>query len=163
MKAWLMSRQPHERIALLAGASILGVLLFYLAVWRPLDTAVDRKRQHVAEQRNTLHWMKKAAAEVQSYKSLNDGVNRNASNTALLSIVDQTARSHKLRNHIKRLKPQGDDKVQLWLEQAAFDNIMQWLGNMSETQHVIVESLSIDRQAQSGVVNARITLGRPTS
>jgi len=163
MKAWLMSRQPNERIALILGAVVLAALLFYLIVWQPLNNALANKRQNVAEQRSTLRWMEKSSMEVQAYRRLQGNGNTTNNSEALLSVVDQTARSHGLRQQIKRLKPQGEDAVQLWLEQAAFDNIVKWLGDLTEKQSVIVDSISMDKQTASGLVNARITLSRSTS
>ena len=61
---------------------------------------------------------------------------------------------------MKRIEPDGQELVRVSLEQASFDDMVTWLGSLQRSFGVSVADVSIDRQAASGRVNARITLKR---
>jgi len=60
---------------------------------------------------------------------------------------------------IKRMIPEGTDKVTLWLENISFDKLSQWLAVL-ETKHAItVTQVNINREANKlGSVNAKLLL-----
>ena len=58
MKEWLENLAPRERRVLVGGTVALVLLLFYLIIWQPLHTGVAQLRTSVAEQRDTLRWMR---------------------------------------------------------------------------------------------------------
>jgi general secretion pathway protein M len=65
-----------------------------------------------------------------------------------------------MRQQITTIKPQGEDKVQLRIEQAAFDTLLKWLDGLTGQHGIAIESLNVDRQQQPGLVNARLVLQR---
>ncbi|MES9848665.1 MAG: type II secretion system protein GspM, partial [Candidatus Thiodiazotropha sp.] len=73
---------------------------------------------------------------------------------------DRTAKKIRLRQQIQRIKPQGDNAVQLWIEEASFDTIIKWLGQLTQAHAIEIDSLTIDRQDKPGLVNARLVLQR---
>ena len=52
----------------------------------------------------------------------------------------------------------AEGRVNVWLENASFDVCVAWLEDIGRRYGVTVEELSIDRAANAGMVNARITL-----
>ncbi|MEW8204620.1 MAG: type II secretion system protein M, partial [Candidatus Thiodiazotropha taylori] len=134
-------------------------LLIYLIVWRPFQQSLEQKALLVKSQESTLQWMKDNADLVKNMRSNQPGKGA-ASNEALLTLVDRTAKRIQLRQQIKRIKPQGDDSVQLWVEQASFDTLIRWLGQMTQEYALNIESLNIDRQDAPGLINARVVLQR---
>ena len=77
-----------------------------------------------------------------------------------MTLVDRTAKQQQLRQFIQRLKPEGSDSVQLWVEQAPFDVLIRWLGLLLDKHGIVVESINIERQEQAGLINARLNLER---
>jgi type II secretory pathway component PulM len=47
------------------------------------------------------------------------------------------------------------------LESAPFDPLVEWLGTLDLRYGLAVESITIDRTAKPGVVNASVTLNQP--
>jgi general secretion pathway protein M len=160
MKDWWLSRTPQDRMAILITACVLGLLLVYLFGWLPFNKQVVAERAMVESQLATLEWMKKSAAEIQSLRSGQTSRNIRAGNEALLTLVDRTAKQNQLRKYIQRLRPQDNDEVQLWLERAPFDSLVQWLGLLVRQYAIDLDSISIERDEASGLVDARLTLMR---
>lgn len=160
MNAWWLSKTPREQLALVLAAAALLLFLLYLLAWQPFMEAVEQRRLQVRSQEATLDWMQQNLAEVQRLKSLHRSAGGNSTNEALLTLVDRTAKERRLRQQIQRIKPQGEDSVQLWVEQASFDILMQWLGGLNQQHGIEIESLNLERQELSGIVNARLVLQR---
>ncbi len=59
---------------------------------------------------------------------------------------------------MKRIEPEGQNSVRVWLEQAAFDDVIQWLQNLKRDYGIHTADIVIERQAAAGRVNARLTL-----
>ncbi|MEW8049091.1 MAG: type II secretion system protein M [Candidatus Thiodiazotropha sp.] len=159
MKEWWQSKTPQEHMALMIGAAAILLLLVYLLLWRPFNQALDKKALLVESQQLTLNWMQDNLDLVKSLRNQQRGKGT-GSNEALLTLVDRTAKKIRLRQQIQRIKPQGDNAVQLWIEEAPFDTIIKWLGQLTQTHAIEIDSLTIDRQDKPGLVNARLVLQR---
>ncbi|MBT3045641.1 MAG: type II secretion system protein M [Candidatus Thiodiazotropha sp.] len=159
MKEWWQSKTPQEHMAMIIGAVAVLLLLVYLLMWRPFTQALEKKALLVESQQITLNWMQDNLDLVRSLRSQQRGKGA-GSNEALLTLVDRTAKRIQLRQQIQRIKPQGDNAVQLWIEEAPFDTIMKWLGQLTLTHAIEIDSLTIDRQEKQGLVNARLVLQR---
>jgi general secretion pathway protein M len=160
MKDWWLGKTQREQLALVGGAAAVLLLLLYLLAWQPFVNAVEKQRTHVKNQQITLDWMQQVLPEFQSLSSQNRAAGNRQTNEALLTLVDRTAKQKQLREQFQRLKPQGDDTVQLWVEQAPFDTLLNWLGNLTSQYGIQIETLNIDRQELPGIVNARLVLQR---
>ncbi|MBW9265950.1 MAG: type II secretion system protein M [Candidatus Thiodiazotropha sp. (ex. Lucinisca nassula)] len=159
MKEWWQSKTPQEHMALIIGAAAILLLLVYLLLWRPFNQALDKKALLVESQQLTLNWMQDNLDLVKNLRSQQRGKSA-GSNEALLTLVDRTAKKIRLRQQIQRIKPQGDNAVQLWIEEASFDTIIKWLGQLTQAHAIEIDSLTIDRQDKPGLVNARLVLQR---
>jgi general secretion pathway protein M len=159
MKEWWQSKTSQEHMAMIIGAAAILVLLVYLLMWRPFMQALDNKALLVESQQITLKWMQENLDLVKSLRRQQRG-KAPSSNEALLTLVDRTAKKIQLRQQIQRIKPQGDNAVQLWIEQAPFDTIILWLGQLIHTHAIGIDSLNIDKQDKPGLVNARLVLLR---
>ncbi|MBW9272885.1 MAG: type II secretion system protein M [Candidatus Thiodiazotropha sp. (ex. Lucinisca nassula)] len=159
MKEWWQSKTPQEHMALIIGAAAILLLLVYLLMWRPFNQALDKKALLVESQQLTLNWMQDNLDLVKNLRSQQRGKSA-GSNEALLTLVDRTAKKIRLRQQIQRIKPQGDNAVQLWIEEAPFDTIIKWLGQLTQAHAIEIDSLTIDRQDKPGLVNARLVLQR---
>ncbi|MES9992763.1 MAG: type II secretion system protein GspM [Candidatus Thiodiazotropha sp.] len=159
MKEWWQTKTPQEHMAMIVGAVAILLLLIYLLMWRPFHQALEKKALLVESQQITLNWMQDNLELVKSLSRQQQGRGA-SSNEALLTLVDRTAKQIQLRQQIQRIKPQGDNGVQLWIEEAPFDTIMKWLGQLTQTHAIEIDTLTIDRQEKQGLVNARLVLQR---
>jgi len=158
MKRWLATLNPRERIIVIGGASLLLVALL-VGSWFSFVGDVERLREVVSEQRAVDRWMQAAAVEAAQLRKGGGGKGRVVSGGAsLLSLADQTAKRSGLGNAVKRVEPDGSDKVRIRLERVNFDRMIRWLEELQNKQSVSVDTITIDRHQDSGMANVRLTL-----
>jgi general secretion pathway protein M len=158
MKAWLAGLEPRERLLLYAVAGVLGIILLYLILIRPLHTRYHQLVTAVQEQRTTLQWMQQSAIKVRQLKSISPAAAAGLGGRSLLSVTDTSARAAKLGSALKRVEPEGDNGVRVWLDNAAFDSFIGWLDVMASRYGADVDTITLERSEAVGRVNARVTL-----
>ncbi len=156
MKALLAGLGARERFLLMAGVALITLVLLYGLVWKPLGDRVSSLRATVIEQTALHQWMQTTAGEIRRLR----GQQRPPSGerASLLSLADRTAREHGLGAAIRRVEPEGGDKVRIQLEQAPFDDITRWLEQLVARHAVVIEIITIEARDEAGLVNARLTL-----
>jgi len=158
MKQWWSGLQASERRILILGAIALGLMLPYFAIWLPIQDDVAVMQKQVQEQQAVKRWMNQASAEVKQLSGGKAGALRPRDGRSLLAVVDQTAKRSGLGSGLKRLEPEGQAAVKVWLEQVSFDDMMRWLTSLEQKNGLAVATVTIDRQDVAGRVNARMTL-----
>jgi general secretion pathway protein M len=110
--------------------------------------------------------MQQTTKEIKRLESTDSGakaLQAAGNGTSLLTLVDQTAKSAGLGTSVKRVEPQGDDKLRVQLEQVSFDQMILWLDSLKQEHGVVAINVIVDRQTESGQVNARLLLQGMTS
>ncbi len=160
MKAWWESLSSRERLLAVGGATLTLALLIYALAWQPFQTSHRRLRQSVAEQRAELAAMWRMAAEIKRLGG--SGGKPPVDGRSLLTLVDQTARAAGLGAALKRVAPQGEDRLGAQFDAVEFDKLIPWLGALERDHRIAIVNLSVDRAA-AGLVNARVIVqgGRP--
>ena len=161
MKQWWSGLQASERRILIMGAIALGLILPYIAIWLPLQDDVEAMQKQVQEQQAVKRWMSQASVEVKQLSGGSSGAVRPRDGRSLLAVVDQTAKRSGLGSGLKRLEPEGQAAVKVWLEQVSFDDMLRWLTSLEQKNGLAVDTITIDRQDVAGRVNARMTLEMP--
>ena len=158
MNTWWATLSTRERGIILAGTGLVLVFLLYVFGWQPFQTRHHRLQQTVVERRAELAWMQQAAQDV---KALNRTAAAGSSpdERSLLTVVDQTASTAGMGAALKRIAPQGDDKLSAQLDSVEFDRLLPWLNILEEQHRIVLISLTVDRTDTPGLVNARIVLG----
>jgi general secretion pathway protein M len=75
-------------------------------------------------------------------------------------LVDRVGHESGLGDALRGTQPSGVTGVRVQLEAAPFDTLMQWLATLEQRYGLAIESITIDRTAQAGVVNASVTLSQ---
>lgn len=158
MKAWFENLEERERIMVIAAAVVVVVFLLYLIVLEPLHDGHSRMKERVAYQRETAEWMLQSAHEVTKLKRTGGQAGEGLGGRSLLAVADSTARAGGLGPALKRVEPEGRGGVKVWLEGASFDELVKWLGTLSISHGVDVDSASLEKSESAGRVNARLTL-----
>ena len=143
----------RERRALTVAGGFLGIVLFYVLVWNPVESglAASRARQPTVQSR---------LAQVREQAVLVEKLRRGpriAKTTDALAAAEQAAARHGLRERVKRIDPEGTRAVRIQIEAAPFAAVMAWLVELQQ-QGVRAETASFERQSSPGLVNARLVL-----
>lgn len=152
LKAWYERLQARERRVVGSGAVVLGALIVFAGILWPLDSAVSRAAKTRETRTEDLAWMRGNAPEIQSGGSLVSA----DTGEAPVVLVDRVAREAGLGNALRGTQPSGAG-VRVELEAAPFDTLVTWLASLDERYGLAIESISVDRAAKPGVVNANIT------
>jgi len=162
MKEWFASLEQRERHLVISGAVLLGLMLIYVVVWEPLTNNVNTLRVSTSEQASTLHWMRQAAQEVNKLRGSGGNRTKSTGGQSLLSMVDSTAKSGRLGAALKRVQPDGERRVRVWMEAASFDDVMRWLVLLDARYGVTIENSVFEMKQESGRVDARLVFEAAT-
>ena len=162
MKEWFASLEQRERHLVIGGAVLLGLMLMYVVVWEPLTNNVNNLRVSTTEQASTLRWMRQAAQEVKKLRGSGGNRAKSTSGQSLLSMVDSTAKSGRLGAALKRVQPDGEKRVRVWMEAASFDDVMRWLVLLDTRYGVSVENSVFEMKQEFGRVDARLVFEAAT-
>ena len=141
----------RDRLILNVVAFIVGIFLMYRLVFAPALGYLDNASHAYQQQLESYEWMvakeSEAKALLGSVKSEREG--------SLLSLASASAKTHSL--NFSRFEPMGDDRVRLWIEQAKFNDVVNWLGELESDQGISAIDISLDSSAP-GYVSVRLTL-----
>lgn len=160
MKAWFESLEQRERMFLSAGAAIVIVALFYVLIWAPLDRNHDSLSASVADWQTSLEQL--GPLKGIQPASGNPAVDAAGRQTPVV-IVDQTLRARGLYRALQRSQPTaGKNGIRVEFENAAFDDLVLWLGDLSNQYGMDVASgsISVPSRGEKGRVNATLVLER---
>lgn len=154
---WFTALQERERRAVIAGAAALAALLLVGGVLMPLHAAATAAEQRRDKARRDLQWMRANAPQIHSGAAQM----RQQSGEPPVVLVDRTAREAGLASAIRGTQPSGSAGVRVQLEAAPFDTMINWLGVLDRRYGLAVESITIDRAARTGTVNANVSFTQP--
>jgi len=152
LKVWFAGLGERERRIVLAGGAALALLLLVGAVLMPLHAALSTAVRRSETRRRDLQWMRVNAAEIRAGALLAGA----AANEPPVVVVDRTAREAGLAAALRGTQPSGAG-VRVQLEGAPFDTMLIWLGTLDQRYGLAVESITVDRAARTGTVNANVT------
>jgi len=162
VKDWFFGLERRERLMVGVGGALLLWLLLYLMFWKPVADEYSGLKESVAAQRETLTWMQQAAAQIKAFQRSGTNGATGLGGRSLLAVVDQSARAGGLASVIKRIEPDGSKGVKVWLEGAAFDAMILWLGQLDKSYRIEASLITLEPIGE-GRVNARLTLLAPAA
>lgn len=158
MLEYLKSLNNSERMALLLGSIFVAILLSYQLVFAPLQNNIEKKQHLLNDKTQTLRWLKQNSVEYARLSKKKPARSTSFSNESLLTIIDLTTVKLDVRSFIRRIDPEGKNQVQIWFERINFDDLIHLLNILQRNNNISVVSLSINRQSDLALVDARITV-----
>ena len=159
MKEWFESLAQRERIILIAGGLFLVSVLLWAMLWEPLSSSLSLLRTDVRNDRELLAWMQQASQTIRNNRAQGSSQIPNQ-HVSLINAIESTARQGGLRKSITSLDPQGDNKVNLRIENIIFNDLVLWQGRLEKEFSIQTEQLSITPTDKPGRVSARIQFTR---
>lgn len=159
MRNWFESLQPREKVFVATAAIVVALAVFWLAIWAPLDRGQESAAESVALWQDAVTELRSLQDDLRA--STADRRAPARLNQSLVVIVDETLRSRNLYNALQRSTPNQNNGIQLVFENAAFDDLVFWLGDLAQQYGLRVQSAGFNPSDDSaGRVNATITLER---
>jgi general secretion pathway protein M len=161
MKAWFDSLDSRERLFVGTAAIIVAFAIIWFAIWAPLDRGQKSAAESVDMWKRSLAALRPMRGQLQALGS--GGPPVAGQDQSLVVIVDTTLRQRGLMNSLQRSQPTpGGNGIRVEFENAAFDDLILWLGDLSRQYglHVETSSFSISASDNQGRVNSSLTLER---
>ncbi len=152
LRAWYDGLQPREQRLVGLGSLALAVLLLVGGLLLPLQSALSTARERREARRDDLQWMRQNAALVSAGGSLVIDTNEPP-----VVLVDRVGREIGLGGALRGTQPSGAG-VRVQLEAAPFDTLVTWLATLEQRYGLAIESVTVDRTAAPGLVNANVTV-----
>lgn len=157
MRAWFAGLQRREQRVLILGAVVVSITLVYMLVWDPLTRGYDLARADVERKSLLLSEARRTLVRAPAQPSAG---NRPASTQSLTLLVANTVNTAGLSQAYRSSSPTGSDELRVAFENASFDILVDWLGQLQSAHGVIVTSGSFSDRNESGRVDASIVLQR---
>jgi general secretion pathway protein M len=156
LRTWYSGLQEREQRVVAVGGVAVAVLVLVLGILMPLQSAVSSAVKRNETKRQDLAWMRANAPEIRAA----GGQLAADTGEAPVVVVDRVGREAGLAGALRGTQPNGNG-VRVQLEAAPFDTLVTWLATLDERYGLAVESVTVDRTAQPGTVNASITFSQP--
>jgi general secretion pathway protein M len=156
LQTWYSGLQEREQRMVSIGGVVVALLILVLGILMPLQSAVSNAARRNAAKREDLAWMQVNAPEIRA------SANQLPADTgeAPVVLVDRVGREAGLASALRGTQPNGNG-VRVQLEAAPFDTLVTWLATLDERYGFSIETITVDRAARPGVVNASITFTQP--
>jgi general secretion pathway protein M len=156
LRTWYAGLQAREQRVVAFGSITVAVLILFLGILMPLQSAVSSAVKRNETKRADLAWMRVNAPEIRAA----GGQLAADTGEAPVVLVDRVGREAGLGSALRGTQPNGTG-VRVQLEAAPFDTLVTWLATLDERYGLAIESITVDRTAQPGMVNASITFSQP--
>ncbi len=151
---YLQGLSPRDRMIVYALAVVIALLVVYAAVWKPIADWRERADLRYQEAVSVLAWIDVNDARLRGAgRSSADGDRPGGS---LYSLVASSAVESGVQ--LTRIQPEGGGGVSVFVQEQEFNQILRWLDQISSRHQVTIRQLSVEGQASSGLISARINL-----
>ena len=161
MKDWFDSLESREQYFVSIGAVLAVLGLIYGLIWAPLDRSHETLRADVGAWQDSLQELRPLRSTASSAGSGQAAANTGVQQSPII-VVDQTLRSRGLDPYRKRSQPTTSNGIRVEFENVAFDDLVLWLGDLSQQHNMNVQtgSFSPGSRSNPGRINATVTLER---
>ena len=150
---WYQSRPTQDQRALKLLAIFLVPALLYFMLVFPLQRARQNLTADVIEQETALATMQENVARVLASRGAGSS-KLDRAGRRLNQLISDTAPEFNLV--VSRLQPKGDNEMQIWLEEASFDDCLRWLHQLETGYGIQIASLNLSTGKASGVVKLQV-------
>ncbi len=161
MKDWFESLEGRERLFVSGGAVVVVIALIYGLLWAPLVKSQVALETGIADWQRAIDELSPLRGRQASGDS-GQSTNVASSQQSPIIVVDQTLRNRGLDRYRKSSQPTTSNGIRVVFENVAFDDLVLWLGDLSDRYGMNVQAASFatGAQAAQGRVNATLTLER---
>lgn len=159
MREWFDNLAPRERWIVSAGGVMFALMMYFLLVWDPLSQKAARLHNDLADARDLVSFMQSTRQQVAQLGGQSASAPR-SSGRSLLADVDSSSKRNGLGDKIKRIQPEGQTSVRVWIEGVPFEQLLRWMDQLQNQLGIVLSDGSLDRDDIAGTVKARLTLVR---
>jgi len=160
MNDWFMNLSSSDRRILTLGAVLIIPLLSYQFIISPLEDKIETKSKILLVKQKSVEDLLDIVTEYNRLGGAQVRVKVKRNKSSLLSIIDVSSAKAKIKKNIKRINPDGKNKVRIQFENASFDAISLWLSQLVKKEQISVDSANFRQADKPGLVSGKILLKR---
>lgn len=158
MKQWYLQLEARERQLLHWGGLVVIIALLWAFVYQPVKRSLDDDAKRLSTLRQQMQTMQQLSADV-SNTTPTTAVSPLSSGVTFSTWLDRQLESRALMPFVRRAEPVDTLTSTLWLQNAPFDNTMDWLQDIQEQFSVSIEQLdAVATDRANGLATIRLTL-----
>ncbi|REL31589.1 type II secretion system protein GspM [Thalassotalea euphylliae] len=156
MKQWWQQLQSREQQLILAMAGVLLVFILFQGVWQPIHQGADKAEKKLARTQELYQYVKTNTAKISSSTA---SVRQPRQGGSLSGLVNRVAGQYQIS--IARMQPQGDQGVQVWIDEIPFEQLLRLLNALTQQHGLVVSNIDVTNGNSAGTVKIRrLTLSR---
>ena len=155
MKNWFLSLSDREQQLAKSGAVFLIVALLLAFIYLPVNRSLTTKQIRVANLSQQLTQMEQSLASAQGTE-VKGSV---PSDVTFSAWLDQQMVALTLQSLVTRAEPIDENTMTLWLQNAPFDTVVDWLAKIESTFGVSAVQVDVvAKDKATGLCDMRMTL-----
>lgn len=155
MKEWIARLDQREQLSLLVLGVVLLLYILYALVWSPLDNMRDQlRRQNEAIVESSLRVNAMVSQVAQLRQGGAKGEAKPGAGRNLTTVINESTGRFNLP--VIRLQPNSRGEIQVRLENASFNSVMQWLHEIEYGKGLLVREVSVTQAGTAGHVNVTV-------
>jgi len=155
VKEWFAGLEQREQLSVLLLAVVVALYLLYVLAWSPLESRRDAlaiQNAAIAESRMRVDAMVSQLLELRK-----NGAGTGARQNLTVEINASTGR---YALPVVRLQPNSRGEIQVRIENAPFDKVMQWLYEVEYEKGLLVREVSLTQASDAGQVNVTVRIAQ---
>ncbi|MEZ5476360.1 MAG: type II secretion system protein GspM [Thiolinea sp.] len=162
MKTWFMALSERERHLVLLATFVLGSVLIWLLGWRPLQAYKSDLERDLKLTLEDREFIRAAQEQVQALEQAQQDQRVFDTETSVQLLANPLLKRYQLDKDgvMVRSEAKSKDGVSLRLENASFDNLVSFIGEMEHAHNIKVTSMALIPTATTGLTGAQLTLER---
>jgi len=131
----------------------------YQFIWKPFSESIDDASVRVQAQKKQFIKMQQQAKKINQLKG-SGGIVSQSGKQFMNNAINTAAKRNGLSASLN-IKSGSNNSLRVSLDNVPFDNVMNWLDQLTLRNGVVISKLNIDRQPTAGRVNVSVYLESP--
>lgn len=145
----------REKGMLMLMLVIVSGTMYWLGVWKPLESRHQQTAIRLERLREQEVWMDRAR-EILADQRKGDHSFKNRQGRSLLALIMQTAELNGVGIFVDRAEPVADGKLALSLGKVSFDLFYRWCDRLRHEYGIMVDQIQVDSTGLPGEVSVRV-------
>ncbi len=151
------SFNTREKYSVLTGASLIGIFLFYVLIWSPLNSHLADLRTEILREKKTAAWMQAADQTLRTVDSKQSKLSAKRLSQRI-NLVQEDLRQAPLHENITQLTQSAPNEIRCVFDRVDFDTFVPWLMMFSEERNLTIKQATVRRLNQVGLVQVELVL-----
>lgn len=146
----------RDQMALKVLAVVLALMFIYFGMWQPAYQYKQNAETELQQQKDLLALVMENKTALAGLSGASRSGSPVMNSQQLVSAVTNLARQAGVL--LKRFEPSGEREIKVWVEDAEFDKMINWLNTLQKTLSVKATQISLEKTDAPGLISARLTL-----